>query len=148
MYTWIGVYFLAFFTESMKFVDESINVVFYSQTILTFMGMRIPLYLLCGIYHTLFYTSYIIVKRIRLQWWGEAAANGLLVLLLSLPLQVMGTKLLWWQWHDSDPRLVSTFYSVPLVVLAWYAMLGTSFNISLYIFRKGFLRERYDWKRF
>uniref|UniRef100_A0A8R1TRE1 Protein zwilch n=1 Tax=Onchocerca volvulus TaxID=6282 RepID=A0A8R1TRE1_ONCVO len=148
VYTWIGIYLLAFFTESIKFIDESINVVFYSQTILTLMGMRIPLHLLCGIYHTLFYTSYIIVKRIHLQWWGEAAANGVLVLLLSLPLQVMGTKLLWWQWYDGDPRLVSTFYSVPLVVLAWYAMLGTSFNVSLYLFRKGFLRERYDWKRF
>ncbi|MCP9263161.1 BMA-ZWL-1 [Dirofilaria immitis] len=124
VYTWVGVYLLAFFTESMKFVDGSINVVFHSQTILTFMGMRTPLYLLCGIYHTLFYTSYVIVKRIRLQWWGEAAANGLVVLLLSLPLQIMGTKLLWWQWYDGDPRLISTFYAVPLVVLAWYAMLA------------------------
>uniref|UniRef100_A0A1I7VWI0 DUF7802 domain-containing protein n=1 Tax=Loa loa TaxID=7209 RepID=A0A1I7VWI0_LOALO len=124
------------------------NVVFYSQTMLTFMGMRTPLYLLCGIYHTLFYTSYVIVKRIRLEWWGEAAANGLLVFLLSLPLQVMGTKLLWWQWYDGDPRLINTFYSVPLVVLAWYAMLGTSFSVSLYLFRKGFLHEKYNWKRF
>ncbi|VDM10054.1 unnamed protein product, partial [Wuchereria bancrofti] len=78
VYTWVGVYLLAIFTESIKFADESINVMFYSQTVLTIMGMRTPLYLLCGIYHTLFYTSYIIVKRIRLKWWGEAAANGLL----------------------------------------------------------------------
>ncbi|CAG9537074.1 unnamed protein product [Cercopithifilaria johnstoni] len=148
VYTWIGIYLLAFFTESMKYVDKSMNAVFYSQTLLTFMGMHTPLYLLCGIYHTLFYTSYVIVKRIRLKWWGEAAANGLLALLLSLPLQVMGTKLLWWQWYDGDPRLISTFYSVPLVALAWYAILGTSFNVSLYLFRKGFLCEKYHWKRF
>ncbi|KAL3989607.1 putative integral membrane protein [Acanthocheilonema viteae] len=148
VYTWIGVYLLAFFTESIKFFDESMNTVFYSQTMLTFMGMRTPFYLLCGIYHTLFYISYVIVKRIHLKWWGEAAANGLLVLLLSLPLHVMGTKLLWWQWYDGDPRLMSAFYSVPLVVLAWYAILGTSFNVSLYLFRKGFLHEKYDWKRF
>lgn len=148
VYTWVGVYLLAVFTESIKFADESMNVMFYSQTMLTVMGMRTPLYLLCGIYHTLFYTSYIIVKRIRLKWWGEAAANGILVFLLSLPLQMMGTKLLWWQWYNGDPRLINTFYSVPLVVLAWYAILGTSFNASLYLFRKGLLRKEYDWKRF
>uniref|UniRef100_A0A915Q2F6 DUF4220 domain-containing protein n=1 Tax=Setaria digitata TaxID=48799 RepID=A0A915Q2F6_9BILA len=124
------------------------DCVWYSQTMLTFIGMRTPLYLLCGVYHTLFYTSYIIVKKLRLNWWGEAAANGLFVILLSLPLQVMGTKLLWWQWRSGDPRLMNTFYSVPLAVLAWYAILGTSFSASLYLFRKGFLREQYDWRRF
>uniref|UniRef100_A0A0R3RW23 DUF7802 domain-containing protein n=1 Tax=Elaeophora elaphi TaxID=1147741 RepID=A0A0R3RW23_9BILA len=148
VYTWIGIYLLAFFTESVRFIDGSMDTVFYSQTMLTFMGMRTPLYILCGIYHTLFYTSYVLVKRIRLKWWGEAAANGLLVFFMSLPLQVMGTKLLWWQWYDSDPRLTSTFYSVPVVVLAWYAILGASFSASLYLFRKRFLCEKYDWKRF
>ncbi|VDN06966.1 unnamed protein product [Thelazia callipaeda] len=147
-YTWVGIQFLAFFTESMMFLDDSLNVVWHSQTMITFMGMRTPLYILFGVYHTLFYTSYVLVKRISLQWWGEAALNGIFVLVLSLPFQIMGTKLLWWQWHDTDPRLANTFYSVPVAIWMWYTMLAASFNASLYLLRNMFLNERYNWKRF
>uniref|UniRef100_A0A1I8EDR3 DUF7802 domain-containing protein n=1 Tax=Wuchereria bancrofti TaxID=6293 RepID=A0A1I8EDR3_WUCBA len=33
VYTWVGVYLLAIFAENIKFADESINVMFYSQTV-------------------------------------------------------------------------------------------------------------------
>ncbi|VDN28562.1 unnamed protein product [Gongylonema pulchrum] len=147
-YTWIGVYFLGLFVECTKFIGNGAEVIWYTQTSMTFMGMRTPLFLLCGVYHTLFYTSYVVVRRMRLKWWGEATTNGLFVLMLSFPLQVVGTKLLWWQWHDNDPRLRDTVYSVPLVMLAVNGMLATSFNLCLNFLRKRWLQEEYDWKKF
>ena len=34
-------------------------------------------------------------------------------LLIDLPFDIMGIKLMWWTWHDSDPNIFDGTYSVP-----------------------------------
>ena len=34
-------------------------------------------------------------------------------LLIDLPFDIMGIKLIWWTWHDSDPNIFDRTYSVP-----------------------------------
>ena len=34
--------------------------------------------------------------------------------LVDLPFDITGVKLLWWTWHDTDPNIEERSYSVPL----------------------------------
>lgn len=48
----------------------------------------------------------IILCRLRLPWWAQGPACGLLLLLIDFPVHFMGVKLLWWQWHDSEANFL------------------------------------------
>ena len=61
-----------------------------------------------------FYQNLVVIKyerlcRSRMRWWTEAATVGCIALYLAVPMQFVGTKLLWWQYHTDDPRLDSRF---------------------------------------
>lgn len=52
--------------------------------------------------------------RLRLPWWSEPFAVALADLMLDIPFDILGIKLLWWVWHDTDPNIFDRTYSVPL----------------------------------
>ncbi|KHN86195.1 hypothetical protein Tcan_10075 [Toxocara canis] len=87
-------------------------------------------------------------SRMRLPLWAEGPAVGLLVVLISFPLQLMGVKLLWWQWHDSDPSMADRIYSIPWNMLFFDASVGCSFAWTLHLFRRFLLPHKYDWMLF
>lgn len=47
--------------------------------------------------------------RMRLPWWAEGPAAGLSAVMLLIPYRILGTKLLWWTWHDTDPTIKERF---------------------------------------
>lgn len=55
------------------------------------------------------------------------------MLLLDLPFQLLGTKFLWWTWHDTDPYLESRFYNVPWAVALSHFLFALSFASVLEI---------------
>uniref|UniRef100_A0A9J2PDY5 Intimal thickness related receptor IRP domain-containing protein n=1 Tax=Ascaris lumbricoides TaxID=6252 RepID=A0A9J2PDY5_ASCLU len=148
LYTWIGITIVALFSESIRFWNEKLDLFWHAQGVLTFCGMRTPLYAIFGIYQMLLYSSYVMARRLRLPLWAEGPAVGLLVVVISFPLQVIGVKLLWWQWHDSDPSMTDRIYSVPWSMLFFDACTGCSFTWVLHILRRFFLPQKYDWRLF
>ncbi|VDM45996.1 unnamed protein product [Toxocara canis] len=145
LYTWIGTTVLALLGENIRFWSEKFDLVWHAQGLLMFCGMRTPLYAFFGIYQMLVYTSYVMARRMRLPLWAEGPAVGLLVVLISFPLQLMGVKLLWWQWHDSDPSMADRIYSIPWNMLFFDASVGCSFAWTLHLFRRFLLPHKYDW---
>ncbi len=51
--------------------------------------------------------------NLKLPWWAEPFAVALGDLLLDIPFDILGIKLIWWTWHDTDPNIFDRTYSVP-----------------------------------
>ena len=54
---------------------------------------------------------------------------GLAVVLLDVPFDIMGVKLLWWTWHDTDPNIYDRHYWVPWTSYYFHASFACAFNI-------------------
>ena len=59
------------------------------------------------------YTTNVVAIRLKLSMWTEPFMVALADLLIDLPFDIMGIKLMWWTWHDSDPNIFDRTYSVP-----------------------------------
>ena len=62
---------------------------------------------------SLMYTEVVCVSRLKLSPVVEPFMVGLLDVIIDFPFDVMGIKLLWWTWHDSDPNIYDRTYFVP-----------------------------------
>ena len=51
---------------------------------------------------------------------------GLLAVLLDLPFDIMGVKLLWWTWHDTDPNIFDRSFHVPWTSYYFHASFAAS----------------------
>ena len=60
------------------------------------------------------YTTNMAASRLKLSLWSEPFAVALGDLLLDIPFDILGIKLLWWTWHDTDPNIFDRSYNVPL----------------------------------
>ena len=59
------------------------------------------------------YTEMVCVSRLKLSSIVEPFVVGLLDVLIDFPFDVMGIKLLWWTWHESDPNIYDRTYFIP-----------------------------------
>ncbi|CAJ0605414.1 unnamed protein product [Cylicocyclus nassatus] len=84
----------------------------------------------------------------RLPWWGEGPAVGLSSVMLQLPFRMLGTKLLWWTWHDTDPTIEDRMFWTPWSSLYYYAACACSFVWMLRLTRRLLLEKEYDWMKF
>ncbi|VDK49918.1 unnamed protein product, partial [Cylicostephanus goldi] len=84
----------------------------------------------------------------RLPWWGEGPAVGLSSVMLQLPFRLLGTKLLWWTWHDTDPTIKDRMFWTPWSSLYFYAACACSFAWMLRLTRRLLLEKEYDWMKF
>ncbi|KIH59897.1 hypothetical protein ANCDUO_09861 [Ancylostoma duodenale] len=121
LYAWIAVTIYAFNVESLTLSVPDLNLSWHAQGVLTFFGMRVPLYALFGVHQMFVYTSYVLVRRMRLPWWAEGPAAGLSAVMLLIPYRILGTKMLWWTWHDTDPIIKERMFWVPWSSLYFYA---------------------------
>uniref|UniRef100_A0AC35F6I6 Uncharacterized protein n=1 Tax=Panagrolaimus sp. PS1159 TaxID=55785 RepID=A0AC35F6I6_9BILA len=148
MYVWIGILIHALNVENLCYWIPDLDNFWQAQGILTFFGMRAPLYILLGIYHTFDYIAYIFVSRLHLPWWAEGPAVGLGAVMLDMPYDIMGIKLLWWTWHDTDPNIFDRMNWVPWNSYYFHASFACSFVWILRASRYLLVQEVYDWKKF
>ena len=57
---------------------------------------------------------------------------GLGVVLLDVPFDIMGIKLLWWTWHDTDPNIYDRHYWVPWTSYYFHAAFASSFSFLFF----------------
>ena len=59
------------------------------------------------------YTEIACVSRLKLSPFVEPFLVGLVDVMIDFPFDVMGIKLIWWTWHESDPNIYDRTYFVP-----------------------------------
>ena len=67
--------------------------------------------------------------------------------MLDMPYDIMGIKLLWWTWHDTDPNIYDRMYWVPWNSYYFHASFACSFVWILNFTRKIFVDDVYEWKK-
>jgi hypothetical protein len=48
------------------------------------------------------------------------------VALFDVPFDIVGIKLLWWSWHDTDPSLADRSFGVPLTSYLFHISFASS----------------------
>ncbi len=74
------------------------------------------------------YTTNMAAANLKLPWWAEPFAVALGDLLLDIPFDILGIKLIWWTWHDTDPNIFDRTYSVP-----WTRYVCVLCNLSIVV---------------
>lgn len=148
LYVWVGITIHALTMEFLSLSVKDLNLSWHAQGVLSFFGMRVPLYAIFGVHQVFGYTAYVLVKRMHLPWWAEGPAAGLTSVMLLLPYRVLGTKLLWFTWHDTDPTISDRMFWTPWSLLYFYAACVCSFVWVVRLSRNLLLDKEYDWVKF
>ena len=98
--------------ECVSYWAEPIDNFWHAQSTVMFFGAREPFHIMC-LYPGYIYTAAIAAKRLGLDELPCACATALLVVLFDIPYDIMGIKLLWWTWHDTDANIRDRHYNVP-----------------------------------
>ncbi|KAK2160483.1 hypothetical protein LSH36_132g01073 [Paralvinella palmiformis] len=111
-YLWLASVLHGLTVESISYFLPDIDNFWHAQSMVMLLGRRLPLHIII-VYPVFIYTASVAVARLRLSRWAEPFAVGLAVVLIDIPFDIMGIKLLWWTWHDTDPNLFDRMYWVP-----------------------------------
>jgi hypothetical protein len=79
---------------------------------------RFPLYLF-GVYIALLYLPIAMAWRLQLSPVAEAALAALLGCCVYSPWDVVGARLIWWTWHDTDLVIANRLLGVPCASTVW-----------------------------
>lgn len=85
--------------------------------------------------------------RLHLPWWAYGPAVGLGAVMLDMPYDIMGIKLVWWTWHDTDPNIYDRMNWVPWNSYYFHASFACSFTWILMYSRSKLVDKEYDWKK-
>lgn len=80
--------------------------------------------------------AFVATSRLRIDAFIQPLAMGVLVVLLAFPFELLGSKFLWWTWHDTDPLLEDRFYGVPYHTLFYYFFFGMAFVCAHHTLRR------------
>ena len=61
-----------------------------------------------------------------------SSSVGLTVVLIDIPFDIMGIKLLWWTWRDDDPNIYDRHYWVPWTSYYFHAAFASSFTLLFF----------------
>jgi len=79
---------------------------------------RFPLYLF-GVYIAFLYLPTAMAWRLKLGPVAEAALAALLACCVYSPWDVVGARLIWWTWHDTDLLIANRLLGVPCASTVW-----------------------------
>ncbi|XP_064603375.1 uncharacterized protein LOC135468849 [Liolophura sinensis] len=127
-YLWLSTILHGLTVESVSYFVPDIDNFWHAQSMMMFLGRRLPLHIIL-FYPAFLYTASVSVSKLRLRWWAEPFAVGLAVVLLDVPFDIMGIKLLWWTWHDTDPNIYDRHYWVPWTSYYFHATFAAGFTI-------------------
>ncbi|ESO87411.1 hypothetical protein LOTGIDRAFT_127893, partial [Lottia gigantea] len=125
---WLAALLHGLTVECVSYFLPDIDNFWHAQTMVILLGQRLPLHIIL-LYPVFIYTTSIAVSLMKLRWWAEPFAVGLAVVLLDVPYDIMGIKLLWWTWHDDDPNIFDRHYQVPWTSYYFHATFASAFAI-------------------
>ncbi|PVD37869.1 hypothetical protein C0Q70_00471 [Pomacea canaliculata] len=122
---WLATVLHGLTVECVSYAFLDIDNFWHAQSMVMLLGQRLPLHILF-VYPAFIYTASIAVSHMNLRWWAEPFAVGLGAVLLDIPFDIMGVKLLWWTWHDDDPNIFDRHYWVPWTSYYFHAAFSSS----------------------
>jgi hypothetical protein len=124
-------------TELVSYWYEDIDNFWHAQSLVMWFGKREPFHIIC-LYPAFIYTASVALARLRMVENCEPFAAGLFEVLLDVPYDVMGVKLLWWTWHDTDANIYDRAYGVPWTSYFFHMSFGMAFTFLLQRSRRYF----------
>ncbi|XP_013384780.1 uncharacterized protein LOC106154826 isoform X2 [Lingula anatina] len=134
-YLWLATIFHGWTVECISYFLPDIDNFWHGQSSIIFLGGRLPLHIVL-FYPFFIYTASVSVSKLRLSSWAEPFATGLAVVLLDVPFDIMGIKLMWWTWHDTEPNIYDRHYWVPWTSYYFHASFAFSFCLIFHGTRK------------
>ncbi|KRX66745.1 hypothetical protein T09_5494 [Trichinella sp. T9] len=148
VYMWIGTVVFGMMYEIRKIhLCETNDFMWYSQSLLTFFGRRIPGYIILFVHPTIIYTTLAIIHR-QLTMMCQSLLVALTSTALRVPFVLIGTKMLWWTWHTEHPFLVERLGPLRLGPELIYSLSVMYFVLFFRISHRCLLTEDYNWKLF
>lgn len=126
IYLWFTTILHGLVVESLSYFMPDIDNFWHAQSMVMMLGNRLPLHVML-IYPVFIYTAAVAVSRLHFRRLPEAMAVGLAVVALDVPFDIMGIKLLWWSWHDTDPNIYDRHYWVPWTSYYFHASFASAF---------------------
>ena len=127
---WCAALLHGLVTELLSYTLPDVdNFWHFRGTAMLFNG-RLPLYITI-LYPCFYYTGYAAVSRLKLSLFLEPFAFAISVVLLDVPYDILGVKLLWWTWHDTDPNLYDRTYYVPWTSYMFHLTFASTFLLIL-----------------
>jgi len=117
--------------ECISYYMPDVDNFWHAQSMVMLLGQRLPLHIIF-VYPVFIYTACAAVSHMKLRWWAEPFAVGLTVVLIDIPFDIMGIKLLWWTWHDDDPNIYDRHYWVPWTSYYFHAAFASSFTLLFF----------------
>ncbi|XP_064388139.1 uncharacterized protein LOC135336304 [Halichondria panicea] len=117
-------------TESLSYILPDIDNFWHGRTMVMLLKQRLPLHIML-FYPCFHYTTNMAAANLKLPWWAEPFAVALGDLLLDIPFDILGIKLIWWTWHDTDPNIFDRTYSVPWTSYIFHLTFAASFTFLL-----------------
>lgn len=124
---WISALGHGFVTEAISYFLPDIDSFWHSQSMVMFLNRRLPLYIAL-FYPTVMYTTNTAVERLRLTSLAHPLAVALADVVMDFPYDIVGIKLLWWTWHDTDPNIFDRHYSVPWTSYLFHMTFASSLS--------------------
>lgn len=124
-YLWLAIFGHGIFVEAVCYTIPDIQNFWHAQASVMLLDHKLPLYI-TFLYPTFLYTAAVSAEKLQLSWWAKPFAAGLLTVLMDIPTDILGIKLLWWTWHDTDPNIMDRTYSVPWTSYYFHAAFASS----------------------
>lgn len=128
LWLWFAITAHGLTVELVSYWVEPIDNFWHGQSTFMFFGQREPLHIIL-VYPAYLYIAAIAVQRSRVSELSEACLMALLVIVLDIPYDVMGIKLLWWTWHDTDANIRDRHYWVPWTSYYFHMTFAASFSL-------------------
>ncbi|XP_001636002.2 uncharacterized protein LOC5515900 isoform X2 [Nematostella vectensis] len=124
---WITLSLHGLTTECVSYFVPDVDNFWHAQSMVMLVEKRLPLHIVL-FYPGVMYTVALSVAKLRLPLSAEPFAVGLADVIFDFPFDIMGIKLLWWSWHDTDPNLFDRHYWVPWTSYIFHMTFASSFT--------------------
>ncbi|CAI5702186.1 unnamed protein product [Peronospora effusa] len=119
----------------------------HAQALVMLVSEHLPLYTVL-LQAQLYYIAFVVTSRLRIDPFFQPFVMGSLMLMLLFPIELLGTKFLWWTWHDTDPLLADRLMGVPCHLLFYNYFFAFAFLCVHFILRSTWLTgDYYEEKR-
>ncbi|XP_019624229.1 PREDICTED: uncharacterized protein LOC109469908 [Branchiostoma belcheri] len=128
---WFAALFHGLVSEMIAYWVAEIDNFWHAQSSIMMLGRRLPLYIMC-IYPVIHYVSTVAASRLKLGIFPTAYAAGLADCVFYHVFDIVGIKLLWWTWHDTDPNVYERHFWAPYANTLFRLTFSSAFTLLFF----------------
>ena len=118
--------------ELVTILHQEVGNFYHSQATIMLFGRREPLYMLLGCYGWIAHAAMMLSHKFGGTLMQQACLGGLLGAESWALLDMVGARLLWWTWHNSEPLYADREGGVPVASSFWILASMASLPITLH----------------